>query len=102
MSGGRKFLEKHPAASIFHTPGWLEALRRTYGYEPVAFTTSPPGHPLTNGSPFCQNFQLAQRTPPGVAAILRSLRTAGGKFRTANRTIRCTCEKTSTAKSGNM
>jgi hypothetical protein len=49
-----ELLQKHPAASIFHTPGWLEALRRTYGYEPVAFTTSPPGHPLTNGSPFCQ------------------------------------------------
>lgn len=48
-----KFLEKHPAASIFHTPQWLEALRRTYAYEAVAFTTSPPGHPLTNGIPFC-------------------------------------------------
>jgi Acetyltransferase (GNAT) domain len=49
-----ELLEKHPAASIFHTPEWLEALRRTYGYEPVAFTTSAPGCPLTNGSPFCQ------------------------------------------------
>jgi hypothetical protein len=48
------FVQKHPDASIFHTPAWLEALRRTYGYEPVAFTTSPPGCPLTNGSPFCQ------------------------------------------------
>jgi hypothetical protein len=49
-----QFLQKHPAASIFHTPSRLEALRRTYGYEPVAFTTSPPDCPLTNGSPFCQ------------------------------------------------
>jgi len=48
------FVQKHPDASIFHTPAWLEALRRTYGYEPVAFTTSPPECPLTNGSPFCQ------------------------------------------------
>lgn len=30
----------HPSASVFHTPAWLEALRRTYGYEPVAVTTS--------------------------------------------------------------
>jgi Acetyltransferase (GNAT) domain len=49
-----KFLESHPAASIFHTRGWIEALRSTYGYEPVGFTTSPPGSPLTNGIPFCQ------------------------------------------------
>jgi hypothetical protein len=49
-----KFLQSHPASSIFHTPEWLDALRRTYGYEPVAFTTSPPGSPLTNGFPFCQ------------------------------------------------
>ena len=48
-----EFLETHPAASIFHTLEWLEALRRTYGYEPVAFTTSPLGCSLTNGIPFC-------------------------------------------------
>jgi len=48
------FLQNHPQASIFHTRGWLEALRRTYGYTPVAFTTSPPGCPLTNGLPFCK------------------------------------------------
>jgi hypothetical protein len=44
----------HPRASIFHTRGWLEALRRTYGYEPVAFTTSPPGAELTNALVFCR------------------------------------------------
>jgi hypothetical protein len=43
----------HPEASIFHTRGWLEALRRTYGYRPVAFTTSRPGSELRNGLPFC-------------------------------------------------
>jgi lipid II:glycine glycyltransferase (peptidoglycan interpeptide bridge formation enzyme) len=46
-------LQSHPQASIFHTRGWLEALHRTYGYTPVAFTTSPPEGPLTNGIPFC-------------------------------------------------
>jgi Acetyltransferase (GNAT) domain len=49
-----EFLETQPQASVFHSRGWLEALRQTYGYVPVAFTTSPPGRPLTNGSPFCQ------------------------------------------------
>src|SRR5208283_1984724 len=48
------FLQNHPDASIFHTRGWLEALRRTYGYQPVAFTLSPPQHRLTNAVPFCQ------------------------------------------------
>ena len=48
------FLSRHPAASIFHTRDWIEALRKTYGYEPVAFTTSPPGSPLTNGVLFCR------------------------------------------------
>ncbi len=48
------FLQKHTDASIFHTRGWLEALRLTYGYNPIAFTTSPAGSPLTNGFPFCQ------------------------------------------------
>ena len=49
-----EFLQKHTDASIFHTRGWLEALRQTYGYAPVAFTTSPPGCRLANGFPFCE------------------------------------------------
>ena len=44
-----QLLGDHAQSSIFHTRGWLEALRRTYGYEPVVFTTSPPTHPLVNG-----------------------------------------------------
>ena len=49
-----EFLNKHPEASVFHTSGWLEALQRTYGYEPVVFTTSPPETELGNGLPFCR------------------------------------------------
>ena len=49
-----EFLEKHPRASIFHSPEWLEALRRTYGYEPVVFTTSRPGEALKDGVVFCR------------------------------------------------
>jgi hypothetical protein len=48
------FVQRHPDASVFHTPEWLGALRRTYGYEPVVFTTTPPGRQLTNGLVFCQ------------------------------------------------
>jgi len=47
-------LRQHSAASIFHTPSWLDALRRTYGYEPVVLTTSAPGTELTNGLAFCR------------------------------------------------
>jgi CelD/BcsL family acetyltransferase involved in cellulose biosynthesis len=46
--------ERHPRASVFHTTGWLEALHRTYGYEPIVYTTSPPGATLTNGIVFCR------------------------------------------------
>ena len=41
-----EFLQRNPRASIFHTAGWLDALKRTYGYEPVAYTTSAPGAQL--------------------------------------------------------
>ena len=49
-----KLVERHPKASVFHTVAWLQALRRTYGYEPVAFTTSPPTGELENGMVFCR------------------------------------------------
>jgi len=47
-------VEKHPRASVFHTAAWLRALRQTYGYEPMVFTTSPPGAELENGLVFCR------------------------------------------------
>jgi len=49
-----ELLEWHPRASVFHSTGWLEALRRTYGYPSIAYTTSPPGKDLQNGLVFCQ------------------------------------------------
>jgi hypothetical protein len=49
-----ELVQWHPRASIFHSVGWLEALRRTYGYEPVAYTKSPPGKPLDSGMVFCR------------------------------------------------
>lgn len=49
-----EFLHKHVDSSVFHTPGWLEALQRTYGYEPVVYTTSRPKTELRSGLPFCR------------------------------------------------
>jgi hypothetical protein len=49
-----RFVESHADASVFHTRGWLEALRRTYGYEPLAFTTSPPHAELSSGIAVCR------------------------------------------------
>jgi len=47
-------VDKHPHASVFHTTGWLQAVRRTYGYNPVVFTTSSPTDELRNGLLFCR------------------------------------------------
>ena len=49
-----ELVERHPRASVFHTVAWLRAIRRTYGYEPVVFTTSPPTGDLNNGLVFCR------------------------------------------------
>ena len=46
-------LDRHPVASVFHSPGWLGALRQTYGYEPFVVTTSH-GLTLENGMVVCR------------------------------------------------
>ncbi len=48
-----ELLLTHPRASIFHTRGWLSALRETYGYRPVVFSSFGPGKPLEDGLLFC-------------------------------------------------
>jgi CelD/BcsL family acetyltransferase involved in cellulose biosynthesis len=50
----QRFVDKHSDSSIFHSTGWLEALRRTYGYQPIVYTTTPPGQELSNGLVFCR------------------------------------------------
>lgn len=42
-------VETHPEATSFHHPGWLRALRETYGYEALAVTTAAPGEALRDG-----------------------------------------------------
>jgi len=49
-----ELLMLHPAASVFHSKAWLEALRRTYGYSPISFTTSSPDESLENSFLFCR------------------------------------------------
>jgi len=49
----QRFVERHPRTSIFHTRGWLDALQRTYGYEPIVYTTASEPDELTNGLVLC-------------------------------------------------
>src|ERR1043166_1299263 len=44
----------HPRASIFHSAAWLRARRATYGYRPLALTTSSAGEPLGDSFVFCE------------------------------------------------
>src|ERR1700704_505888 len=45
---------RHPFSSMFHSREWLHALHRTYGYQPIAFTTSQPGAKLQDAVLFCR------------------------------------------------
>ena len=47
------FVSHTPEASLFHSVAWLKALAETYGYQPIAFTTSSPGQKIENGLVFC-------------------------------------------------
>ena len=47
-------VERHANASAFHQRGWLEALARTYGYEPLVLTSAPSGQPLNDGMVLCR------------------------------------------------
>lgn len=47
-------MARHAGASVFHQRSWLEALARTYGYEPFVLTTAPAGEPLENGVVVCR------------------------------------------------
>jgi CelD/BcsL family acetyltransferase involved in cellulose biosynthesis len=49
-----ELVARHPSASVFHQRGWLEALARTYGYEPYVLTSTPFGEPLDNGIVVCR------------------------------------------------
>jgi CelD/BcsL family acetyltransferase involved in cellulose biosynthesis len=50
----QRFVDEHPNGGIFHTSGWLDALRRTYGYEPVAYVATGLAGDIVAGVPFCR------------------------------------------------
>jgi lipid II:glycine glycyltransferase (peptidoglycan interpeptide bridge formation enzyme) len=49
-----KLVERHSSGSVFHSTGWLQALRDTYGYESIVYTTTPPDRELANGLVLCR------------------------------------------------
>jgi hypothetical protein len=49
-----EFVELHPASSVFHTREWLMALHKTYGFRPVALSTSGPRESLADAIVLCQ------------------------------------------------
>jgi len=56
LLGGRweELVARHPRASAFHQRGWLEALARTYGYEPLVLTSTAAGERLRDGIVLCR------------------------------------------------
>jgi CelD/BcsL family acetyltransferase involved in cellulose biosynthesis len=49
-----RFVQNHPRATVFHSVPWLQALYRTYRYEPIVYTTTPKWEELKNGLLFCK------------------------------------------------
>jgi CelD/BcsL family acetyltransferase involved in cellulose biosynthesis len=49
-----QLLERDERSSVFHSVNWLRALQKTYGYEPLAFSTAAPGAELTNALVFAR------------------------------------------------
>jgi CelD/BcsL family acetyltransferase involved in cellulose biosynthesis len=47
-------IARHPQASVFHQRGWLEALFRTYGYEPGVLTSAAASERLKDGLLLCR------------------------------------------------
>jgi lipid II:glycine glycyltransferase (peptidoglycan interpeptide bridge formation enzyme) len=48
------FVRDHTAGSVFHTTGWLEALRRTYNYEPAALARCDSNDNLVSALLYCR------------------------------------------------
>ena len=49
-----QLVASHPSASVFHDRGWLNALARTYGYQPLVITTANASEALENGIVLCR------------------------------------------------
>lgn len=44
----------HPRSSVFHTPEWIAALKRTYDFEPIVYTTSSEAAQMRDGIVLCE------------------------------------------------
>lgn len=49
-----ELVSRHPDSTIFHTREWLSSLKRTYGYQPVAFTITSNPRELNDAIVFCK------------------------------------------------
>lgn len=49
-----RFVDGHSEGSVFHSTNWIEALHKTYSYEPIVYTATPPDRELENGVVFCR------------------------------------------------
>jgi hypothetical protein len=49
-----ELVNRHSRATAFHQRGWLEALARTYGYEPFVLTSAPADESLKDGIAVCR------------------------------------------------
>jgi len=49
-----RLVAHHPRASVFHQRGWLEALGRSYGYQPLVLTSAAADKPLRDGIVLCR------------------------------------------------
>jgi hypothetical protein len=49
-----RLVGSHASGAVFHTTGWLQALKRSYGYEPVVLTASPDDSELSSGLLYCR------------------------------------------------
>ena len=49
----QQFVNSQANASVFHSSGWLQCLRKTYGYQPLVITTAAPGQDIQSGIVFC-------------------------------------------------
>jgi lipid II:glycine glycyltransferase (peptidoglycan interpeptide bridge formation enzyme) len=47
-------VKRHPRASVFHTPAWLEVLRHTYGYRPIAYALTSSTKELRSAVLLCE------------------------------------------------
>jgi lipid II:glycine glycyltransferase (peptidoglycan interpeptide bridge formation enzyme) len=49
-----RFIERDERSSVFHSPAWLQTLKRTYGYQPVGYTFSARDKEIDSALVFCR------------------------------------------------